>query len=112
MGVRLLVRTDLRNDKDKRSLRLAQEVSDDDDVSRPLIALLASLQGISIINKYFTQRRIQLEEQDMLPLLSHAFTYFSDLSQSVQNQLEAISHGPLVSLSFLRKRRSLSLHSR
>ena len=27
MGVRLLVRTDLRNDKDKRSLRLAQEVN-------------------------------------------------------------------------------------
>ncbi len=26
MGVRLLVRTDLRNDKDKRSLRLCQEV--------------------------------------------------------------------------------------
>jgi hypothetical protein len=26
MGVRLLVRTDLRNDKDKRSLRLSQEV--------------------------------------------------------------------------------------
>ena len=26
MGVRLLVRTDLRNDKDKRSLRLTQEV--------------------------------------------------------------------------------------
>jgi hypothetical protein len=27
MGVRLLVRTDLRNDKDKRSLRLSQEVN-------------------------------------------------------------------------------------
>lgn len=28
MGVRLFVRTDLRNDKDKRSLRLAQEVNE------------------------------------------------------------------------------------
>jgi hypothetical protein len=26
MGIRLLVRTDLRNDKDKRALRLCQEV--------------------------------------------------------------------------------------
>ena len=39
MGVRLLVRTDLRNDKDKRSLRLAQEVSND--VSRPVISHLS-----------------------------------------------------------------------
>ena len=29
MGIRLFVRTDLRNDKDKRSLRLCQEVNDD-----------------------------------------------------------------------------------
>ena len=97
MGVRLLVRTDLRNDKDKRSLRLAQEVCVDVSLP-PLLTLLISIQGIAIINKYFTLRRIQLEEQDMLPLLSHAFTYFSDLSQSVQNQLEAISHGAMVSL--------------
>jgi hypothetical protein len=29
MGVRLFVRTDLRNDKDKRSLRLCQEVNNE-----------------------------------------------------------------------------------
>ncbi|CAF1019081.1 unnamed protein product [Rotaria sordida] len=73
MGVRLLVRTDLRNDKDKRSLRLSQE-------------------GIAIINKYFSKRRIQLEQQDLLILLSHAHTQFANLSQSVQNQIQNISN--------------------
>ncbi|CAF4011319.1 unnamed protein product [Rotaria sp. Silwood2] len=72
MGVRLLVRTDLRNDKDKRSLRLAQE-------------------GITIINNYFSKRRIQLEKEDLLILLSHAHTQFANLSESVQNQIQNIS---------------------
>ncbi|CAF4624574.1 unnamed protein product [Rotaria sp. Silwood1] len=72
MGVRLLVRTDLRNDKDKRSLRLAQE-------------------GIAIINNYFSKRRIQLEQQDLLLLLSHAHTQFANLSESVRNQIQNMS---------------------
>ncbi|CAF4505945.1 unnamed protein product, partial [Rotaria magnacalcarata] len=73
MGVRLFVRTDLRNDKDKRSLRLAQE-------------------GIAIIDNYFSKRRLQLEEHDLLLLLAHAHTYFSDLSTSVQSQIQNISN--------------------
>ncbi|CAF0846563.1 unnamed protein product [Rotaria sp. Silwood1] len=72
MGVRLLVRTDLRNDKDKRSLRLAQE-------------------GIAIINNYFSKRHIQLEQQDLLLLLSHAHTHFANLSESVRNQIQNMS---------------------
>ncbi|CAF0917297.1 unnamed protein product [Adineta ricciae] len=72
MGVRLFVRTDLRNDKDKRSLRLCQE-------------------GIAIINKYFSKRRIEIEESDLLLLLAHTHTQFAALSQSVQKQLENIS---------------------
>ncbi|CAF1130463.1 unnamed protein product [Adineta steineri] len=72
MGVRLLVRTDLRNDKDKRSLRLSQE-------------------GIAIVNKYFTKRRIVIEEQDLINFLSHAFTHYANVSQSVQKQLENMS---------------------
>jgi len=73
MGVRLLVRTDLRNDKDKRSLRLAQE-------------------GIAIMNKYFTKRRLQLEQEDLLVLLAHAHSPFSQLSQSVLNQIQSMSN--------------------
>ncbi|CAF3419529.1 unnamed protein product [Rotaria socialis] len=73
MGVRLFVRTDLRNDKDKRSLRLAQE-------------------GIAIIDNYFSKRRLQLEEHDLLLLLAHAHTYFTDLSTSVQSQIQNISN--------------------
>jgi len=51
------------------------------------------LQGIAIINKYFSSRRIQLEEQDLLELLSHAHTYFTNLSESVQNQIQNMSNG-------------------
>jgi len=91
MGVRLFVRTDLRNDKDKRSLRLCQE-------------------GITIINKYFSKRRIQLEEQDLLILLSHAITQFSNLSEFVQNQLQNISNdlGSVI-CSFLIKQHGLEI---
>lgn len=72
MGVKLLIRTDLRNDKDKRSLRLCQE-------------------GIAIINKYFSARRIQLEQSDLLVLLSHTHTQFANLSESIQKQIQTIS---------------------
>ncbi|UJR23197.1 hypothetical protein I4U23_026216 [Adineta vaga] len=72
MGVRLFVRTDLRNDKDKRSLRLCQE-------------------GIAIINKYFSKRRIEIEESDLLLLLAHTHQHFGNLSQSMQKQIENIS---------------------
>ncbi len=92
MGVRLLVRTDLRNDKDKRSLRLSQEVNQFD--SFPNFHWTSfSIQGIAIINKYFSKRRIEIEESDLIVLLSHAHTYFTNLSESVQNQLQNISEG-------------------
>jgi hypothetical protein len=46
-----------------------------------------------MINKYFSKRRIQLEEEDFLILLSHAHTYFTNLSESLQNQIQNISNG-------------------
>jgi len=94
MGVRLFVRTDLRNDKDKRSLRLAQEVKKKNFFFE-IDLLFCIYQGIAIINKYFSKRRIQLEEQDLLILLSHAHIQFANLSESVQNQIENISNGLL-----------------
>lgn len=72
MGVKLLVRTDLRTDKDKRTLRLCQE-------------------GITIINKYFSARRIQLDQSDLITLLSHTHTQYVNLSESIQKQIQTIS---------------------
>ncbi|CAF0795849.1 unnamed protein product, partial [Didymodactylos carnosus] len=71
MGIRLLVRTDLRSEKEggKRTLRISQE-------------------GITIVQKYFHKRHISLNEQDVLTLLAHAMPYFTELSQNVQKQIE------------------------
>lgn len=91
MGVKLLIRTDLRNDKDKRSLRLCQEVGTF--LFEEFFINKSIVKGIAIINKYFSARRIQLEQSDLLVLLSHTHTQFANLSESIQKQIQTISQG-------------------
>jgi len=91
MGIRLLTRTDLRDGKDKRTLRLSQE-------------------GIAIIKKYFTKRRIELEESDVLTLLAHASPSFPTLSESVRKQINELSDelGSLVCTFTIERKNSSS----
>ena len=53
------------------------------------------------MNKYFTKRRLQLEQEDLLVLLAHAHSPFSQLSQSVLNQIQSMSNGKTKKKKFI-----------